>query len=40
MWTKQLNTSSLNPRLVKSVEAGQYGKTDWSFSRDAKRWAG
>ncbi len=40
MWTKQLNILSLNPRLAKSVKAGQYGKTDWSFSTDAKRWPG
>jgi len=40
MWTKQLNTLSLNPRLAKSVKAGQYGKTDWSFSTDAKKWPG
>lgn len=40
MWTKQLNILSLNPRLAKSVKAGQYGKIDWSFSTDAKRWPG
>jgi hypothetical protein len=40
MWTKQHNILSLNPRLAKSVKAGQYGKTDWSFSTDAKRWPG
>jgi hypothetical protein len=38
MFPKQLNTLSLNPRLAKSVKAGQYGNTDWSFSTDAKRW--
>jgi hypothetical protein len=40
IWTKQLNILSLNPRLAKSVKAGEYGKTDWSFSTDAKRWPG